>query len=137
MFFLENFLLLNAGLHHALKNISDHPTKFLRSTKKIQFKVVPSAAFALLAYCLLLPYCINFYPFFHPLSAWLSGYESPVVSRINTRIQDLTGLDVSTAEELQVSCLDAYGGDCRCGWLHVQHPARPHSGGGAATKSSV
>lgn len=38
-----------------------------------------------------------------PLSAWLSGYESPVVSRINTRIQDLTGLDVSTAEELQVS----------------------------------
>ncbi|NXO49328.1 P4HA1 hydroxylase, partial [Aramus guarauna] len=36
-------------------------------------------------------------------SAWLSGYESPVVSRINTRIQDLTGLDVSTAEELQVA----------------------------------
>ncbi|NXY91239.1 P4HA1 hydroxylase, partial [Alcedo cyanopectus] len=36
-------------------------------------------------------------------SAWLSGYESPVVSRINTRIQDLTGLDVSTAEELQVN----------------------------------
>lgn len=26
-----------------------------------------------------------------------------MVSRINTRIQDLTGLDVSTAEELQVS----------------------------------
>ncbi|KYO42400.1 hypothetical protein Y1Q_0022249 [Alligator mississippiensis] len=36
-------------------------------------------------------------------SAWLSGYESPVISRINTRIQDLTGLDVSTAEELQVA----------------------------------
>uniref|UniRef100_A0A8C0H455 Prolyl 4-hydroxylase subunit alpha-1 n=1 Tax=Chelonoidis abingdonii TaxID=106734 RepID=A0A8C0H455_CHEAB len=36
-------------------------------------------------------------------SAWLSGYESPVVSRINRRIQDLTGLDVSTAEELQVA----------------------------------
>lgn len=36
-------------------------------------------------------------------SAWLSGYEDPVVSRINMRIQDLTGLDVSTAEELQVS----------------------------------
>uniref|UniRef100_A0A2K6U7K8 Prolyl 4-hydroxylase subunit alpha 1 n=1 Tax=Saimiri boliviensis boliviensis TaxID=39432 RepID=A0A2K6U7K8_SAIBB len=35
-------------------------------------------------------------------SAWLSGYENPVVSRINMRIQDLTGLDVSTAEELQV-----------------------------------
>ncbi|KAM7073675.1 prolyl 4-hydroxylase subunit alpha-1 isoform 3-T3 [Molossus nigricans] len=34
-------------------------------------------------------------------SAWLSGYENPVVSRINMRIQDLTGLDVSTAEELQ------------------------------------
>ncbi|XP_036590872.1 prolyl 4-hydroxylase subunit alpha-1 [Trichosurus vulpecula] len=36
-------------------------------------------------------------------SAWLSGYEDPVVSRINMRIQDLTGLDVSTAEELQVA----------------------------------
>uniref|UniRef100_A0A2I3S2X9 Prolyl 4-hydroxylase subunit alpha-1 n=1 Tax=Pan troglodytes TaxID=9598 RepID=A0A2I3S2X9_PANTR len=35
--------------------------------------------------------------------AWLSGYENPVVSRINMRIQDLTGLDVSTAEELQVA----------------------------------
>ncbi|XP_072439602.1 prolyl 4-hydroxylase subunit alpha-1-like isoform X2 [Chiloscyllium punctatum] len=36
-------------------------------------------------------------------SAWLSGYEDPVISRINQRIQDLTGLDVSTAEELQVA----------------------------------
>ncbi|ETE62566.1 Prolyl 4-hydroxylase subunit alpha-1, partial [Ophiophagus hannah] len=36
-------------------------------------------------------------------SAWLSGYENPVVARINKRIQDLTGLDVSTAEELQVA----------------------------------
>ncbi|XP_054839211.1 prolyl 4-hydroxylase subunit alpha-1 isoform X2 [Eublepharis macularius] len=36
-------------------------------------------------------------------SAWLSGYENPVVARINSRIQDLTGLDVSTAEELQVA----------------------------------
>ncbi|XP_078055574.1 prolyl 4-hydroxylase subunit alpha-1b isoform X1 [Mustelus asterias] len=36
-------------------------------------------------------------------SAWLSGYEDPVINRINQRIQDLTGLDVSTAEELQVS----------------------------------
>uniref|UniRef100_A0A8D0BV74 Prolyl 4-hydroxylase subunit alpha-1 n=1 Tax=Salvator merianae TaxID=96440 RepID=A0A8D0BV74_SALMN len=36
-------------------------------------------------------------------SAWLSGYEHPVIARINTRIQDLTGLDVSTAEELQVA----------------------------------
>nr|XP_008104883.1 PREDICTED: prolyl 4-hydroxylase subunit alpha-1 isoform X2 [Anolis carolinensis] len=36
-------------------------------------------------------------------SAWLSGYENPIVARINTRIQDLTGLDVSTAEELQVA----------------------------------
>jgi hypothetical protein len=40
--------------------------------------------------------------FLFALSAWLSGYENPVVSRINMRIQDLTGLDVSTAEELQV-----------------------------------
>ncbi|XP_063817550.1 prolyl 4-hydroxylase subunit alpha-1 isoform X1 [Pseudophryne corroboree] len=36
-------------------------------------------------------------------SAWLSGYEDPVVDRINARIQELTGLDVSTAEELQVA----------------------------------
>ncbi|KAJ6657751.1 hypothetical protein lerEdw1_001938, partial [Lerista edwardsae] len=36
-------------------------------------------------------------------SAWLSGYENPIVARINARIQDLTGLDVSTAEELQVA----------------------------------
>ncbi|XP_072347575.1 prolyl 4-hydroxylase subunit alpha-1b isoform X1 [Scyliorhinus torazame] len=36
-------------------------------------------------------------------SAWLSGYEDPVIGRINQRIQDLTGLDVSTAEELQVA----------------------------------
>ncbi|KAM9325609.1 prolyl 4-hydroxylase subunit alpha-1 isoform 3-T3 [Gastrophryne carolinensis] len=36
-------------------------------------------------------------------SAWLSSYEDPVVARINTRIQEITGLDVSTAEELQVA----------------------------------
>ncbi|XP_066519424.1 prolyl 4-hydroxylase subunit alpha-1a isoform X1 [Hoplias malabaricus] len=36
-------------------------------------------------------------------SAWLAAYEHPVVDRINQRIQDLTGLDVSTAEELQVA----------------------------------
>ncbi|CAI9593832.1 unnamed protein product [Staurois parvus] len=35
--------------------------------------------------------------------AWLSSYEHPVISRINTRIQEITGLDVSTAEELQVA----------------------------------
>lgn len=40
---------------------------------------------------------------FFIFSAWLSGYENPTVARINARIQDLTGLDVSTAEELQVS----------------------------------
>ncbi|XP_030059305.1 prolyl 4-hydroxylase subunit alpha-1 isoform X2 [Microcaecilia unicolor] len=36
-------------------------------------------------------------------SAWLSSYEHPVIERINQRIQDLTGLDVSTAEELQIA----------------------------------
>ncbi|XP_053307291.1 prolyl 4-hydroxylase subunit alpha-1 isoform X4 [Spea bombifrons] len=36
-------------------------------------------------------------------SAWLSGYEDPVVDKLNQRIQALTGLDVSTAEELQVA----------------------------------
>lgn len=36
------------------------------------------------------------------LSAWLAAYEHPVVDRINQRIEDITGLDVKTAEELQV-----------------------------------
>ncbi|XP_077310525.1 prolyl 4-hydroxylase subunit alpha-1 isoform X3 [Lithobates pipiens] len=36
-------------------------------------------------------------------SAWLSGYEHPVIDRINARIQEITGLDVTTAEELQVA----------------------------------
>ncbi|TDG97656.1 hypothetical protein EPR50_G00210090 [Perca flavescens] len=35
-------------------------------------------------------------------SAWLGAFEHPVVDRINQRIEDITGLDVSTAEELQV-----------------------------------
>ncbi|KAE8591015.1 hypothetical protein XENTR_v10018280 [Xenopus tropicalis] len=36
-------------------------------------------------------------------SAWLSGYEDPVVARLNRRIEGVTGLDMSTAEELQVA----------------------------------
>lgn len=36
-------------------------------------------------------------------SAWLTGYEHPVIETINQRIEDLTGLEVDTAEELQVS----------------------------------
>ncbi|KAG9346048.1 hypothetical protein JZ751_007864 [Albula glossodonta] len=36
-------------------------------------------------------------------SAWLAAYEHPVVDKINQRIEDLTGLDVKTAEELQVA----------------------------------
>ncbi|KAM9425937.1 prolyl 4-hydroxylase subunit alpha-1-like isoform 1-T2 [Pholidichthys leucotaenia] len=36
-------------------------------------------------------------------SAWLAAYEHPLVDKINRRIEDLTGLDVSTAEELQVA----------------------------------
>ncbi|KAJ8391763.1 hypothetical protein AAFF_G00085350 [Aldrovandia affinis] len=35
-------------------------------------------------------------------SAWLT-YEHPVVATINQRIEDLTGLDMNTAEELQVA----------------------------------
>lgn len=37
------------------------------------------------------------------LSAWLGAFEHPVVDQINQRIQDVTGLDVSTAEDLQVT----------------------------------
>ncbi|KAK0142509.1 Prolyl 4-hydroxylase subunit alpha-1 [Merluccius polli] len=36
-------------------------------------------------------------------SAWLTSYEHQVVEKINQRIEDITGLDVSTAEELQVA----------------------------------
>ncbi|KAM4623334.1 prolyl 4-hydroxylase subunit alpha-1a isoform 1-T2 [Polymixia lowei] len=36
-------------------------------------------------------------------SAWLAAYEHPVVDRINQRIEDITGLDMTTAEELQVA----------------------------------
>ncbi|XP_073345446.1 prolyl 4-hydroxylase subunit alpha-1-like isoform X1 [Pagrus major] len=36
-------------------------------------------------------------------SAWLGAFEHPVVDRINQRIEDLTGLDVTTAEDLQVA----------------------------------
>ncbi|XP_047677925.1 prolyl 4-hydroxylase subunit alpha-1b isoform X3 [Tachysurus fulvidraco] len=36
-------------------------------------------------------------------SAWLTGNEHPVIERINQRIEDITGLDMLTAEELQVA----------------------------------
>lgn len=38
-------------------------------------------------------------------SAWLTGYEDPMIEKINQRIEDLTGLEVDTAEELQVKSL--------------------------------
>lgn len=37
------------------------------------------------------------------VSAWLAPFEHPVVEKINQRIEDITGLDVSTAEDLQVN----------------------------------
>uniref|UniRef100_A0A8D3DXF4 Prolyl 4-hydroxylase subunit alpha-1 n=1 Tax=Scophthalmus maximus TaxID=52904 RepID=A0A8D3DXF4_SCOMX len=36
-------------------------------------------------------------------SAWLTGYEDPMIDTINQRIEDLTGLEMDTAEELQVA----------------------------------
>lgn len=36
-------------------------------------------------------------------SAWLTADEHPVVDKINQRIEDLTGLEMDTAEELQVA----------------------------------
>lgn len=36
-------------------------------------------------------------------SAWLTSYEHPVVETINQRIEDLSGLEMDTAEELQVN----------------------------------
>lgn len=36
------------------------------------------------------------------LSAWLEEEDDPVISRVNQRIEDITGLTVDTAELLQV-----------------------------------
>uniref|UniRef100_A0A8C7J6J9 Prolyl 4-hydroxylase subunit alpha-1 n=1 Tax=Oncorhynchus kisutch TaxID=8019 RepID=A0A8C7J6J9_ONCKI len=36
-------------------------------------------------------------------SAWLTAYEHPLIDQINQRIEDLTGLAMDTAEELQVA----------------------------------
>uniref|UniRef100_A0A8C6P0I8 Prolyl 4-hydroxylase subunit alpha-1 n=1 Tax=Nothobranchius furzeri TaxID=105023 RepID=A0A8C6P0I8_NOTFU len=36
-------------------------------------------------------------------SAWLTAYEDPMIEKINQRIEDLTGLEMDTAEELQVA----------------------------------
>ncbi|XP_071376512.1 prolyl 4-hydroxylase subunit alpha-1b isoform X2 [Centroberyx affinis] len=36
-------------------------------------------------------------------SAWLTEYEDPMIEKINQRIEDLTGLEMDTAEELQVA----------------------------------
>ncbi|KAL4640976.1 prolyl 4-hydroxylase subunit alpha-1-like isoform X1 [Arapaima gigas] len=36
-------------------------------------------------------------------SAWLTSYEHPVVEKLNQRIEDITGLNMDTAEELQVA----------------------------------
>uniref|UniRef100_A0A672RRU2 procollagen-proline 4-dioxygenase n=1 Tax=Sinocyclocheilus grahami TaxID=75366 RepID=A0A672RRU2_SINGR len=36
-------------------------------------------------------------------SAWLSGYEHSTIEKINQRIEDITGLEMDTAEELQVA----------------------------------
>uniref|UniRef100_A0A3Q2Q3A5 Prolyl 4-hydroxylase subunit alpha-1 n=1 Tax=Fundulus heteroclitus TaxID=8078 RepID=A0A3Q2Q3A5_FUNHE len=41
-------------------------------------------------------------------SAWLTGYEDPVIERINERIEDITGLEMDTAEELQKDEPDAF-----------------------------
>ncbi|XP_035812934.2 prolyl 4-hydroxylase subunit alpha-1b isoform X3 [Amphiprion ocellaris] len=36
-------------------------------------------------------------------SAWLTGYDDPMIDTINQRIEDLTGLEMDTAEELQIA----------------------------------
>lgn len=35
-------------------------------------------------------------------SAWLKNEDHPIVQKISKRVEDLTGLTVTTAEELQV-----------------------------------
>nr|XP_046233320.1 prolyl 4-hydroxylase subunit alpha-1-like isoform X8 [Scatophagus argus] len=41
-------------------------------------------------------------------SAWLGAFEHPVVDKINQRIEDITGLDITTAEDLQKDEPDAF-----------------------------
>uniref|UniRef100_A0A7N6BWH5 Prolyl 4-hydroxylase subunit alpha-1 n=1 Tax=Anabas testudineus TaxID=64144 RepID=A0A7N6BWH5_ANATE len=41
-------------------------------------------------------------------SAWLTGYDDPMIETINQRIEDLTGLEMDTAEELQKDEPDAF-----------------------------
>uniref|UniRef100_A0A8C7W252 procollagen-proline 4-dioxygenase n=1 Tax=Oncorhynchus mykiss TaxID=8022 RepID=A0A8C7W252_ONCMY len=41
-------------------------------------------------------------------SAWLTAYEHPMIDQINQRIEDLTGLEMDTAEELQKDEPDAF-----------------------------
>lgn len=36
-------------------------------------------------------------------SSWLTAYDDPMIEKINQRIEDLTGLEMDTAEELQVA----------------------------------
>jgi len=38
-------------------------------------------------------------------SAWLEEVDDPVIVRVNQRIEDITGLEVDTAELLQVKSL--------------------------------
>lgn len=52
----------------------------------------------------------NYYYLFYcwiPYSGWLQSSDDPLgyVDRIDQRIEDLTGLDMSTAEQLQVYCM--------------------------------
>ena len=35
-------------------------------------------------------------------SAWLTDEEDPVIDKLNQRLSDVTGLDMATAESLQV-----------------------------------
>ena len=42
-------------------------------------------------------------------SAWLTGYDDPLIDKINQRIEDLTGLEMDTAEEMQVELNLVFG----------------------------
>lgn len=54
-------------------------------------------------YCVASSSCLSTAPFSVLYSsAWLTGYEDPMIDKINQRIEDLTGLEMDTAEELQV-----------------------------------
>uniref|UniRef100_A0A3Q0RGH4 Prolyl 4-hydroxylase subunit alpha-1 n=1 Tax=Amphilophus citrinellus TaxID=61819 RepID=A0A3Q0RGH4_AMPCI len=71
--------------------ITDAEIEKIKELAKPRVKIFSPRCFILTLLCLLYS------------SAWLTGYDDPMIETINQRIEDLTGLEMDTAEELQVA----------------------------------